>query len=153
AVRQPAWCPGAVTAPVQRDDWQMKCTQEALRIAARQGWEYGRQMTGQLMLQSFRTAVLVFIVSTSCAAADRLQEGRVAIIDISQSLLADSEGRPIRPIFEDLHKSGVLVIGRYFSRCQQYRDGKLWRKRLVDGDPNRSDGEAEAILQNGFAIM
>lgn len=45
------------------------------------------------------------------------------------------------------------MIGRYFSRCQQYRDGKFWRKRLIDGDPKRQDGEAQAILENGFAIM
>lgn len=82
------------------------------------------------------------------------QDGRVAIVDISDSLVADSAGRSVKSVFDELRRSGVLVIGRYFSRCQQHHsDGTLWRKRLVDGDPNRADGEAQAILKNDFAIM
>src|SRR5215813_1287888 len=111
-------------------------------------------MRGQLITQAIGAAIFGSIIS-GYAAADPLQEGRIAIVDISESLVADSEGRPIKPIFEHLRKSGVLVIGRYFSRCQQRypKTGKLWRKRLINGDPTRPDGEAQTILQNGFAIM
>ncbi len=112
------------------------------------------QMTGHVIRQIVGAVIFYSIVS-AYAAADPLQEGRIAIIDVSHSLVANDAGRPIKLIFEDLRKSGVLVIGRYFSRCEQHypKTGKFWRKRLIDGDPNRPDGEAQAILQNGFAIM
>jgi len=110
-------------------------------------------MPRHLIPQVIGAAILASIIS-AYAAEDPLQEGRAAIIDLSESLVADSDGHPIKPIFEHLRKSGVLVVGRYFSRCEQHDSkGRLWRKRLVDGDPNGPDGEAQAILQNGFAIM
>lgn len=104
-------------------------------------------------LSSHLLCAAVLLISFN-TMADPRRDGRIAIIDVSDSLVAGNGGGRHNPIFEHLRNSGVLVIGRYFSRCQQhYRDGTLWRKRLVDGDPRSSNGEARAILENGFAIM
>lgn len=84
------------------------------------------------------------------AVAGPRESGRIAIIDVSKSLIAGKSAEVRGKVFEHLRNSGVLVIGRYYSRCAQKA---FWRKRLIDGDPDSQDGEAQAILRNGFAIM
>ena len=103
------------------------------------------------MLSAFSLALL----TATNAAADRLKDGRIAIIDVSNSLLEEDDGTPITdPPFDQFKEAGVLVIGRYFSRCpQKHEDGSLWRKRLIDGVSKKVDGEANAIREHGFAIM
>ena len=106
---------------------------------------------------SFAALAALFFVANA-HASDSLTDGRIAIVDVSDSLL-DHRSLPRDAVFEHLRNSGVLVIGRYFSRCQQFfKDKKtkknvLWRKRLIDGDRKRPNAEAQAILKNGFAIM
>jgi hypothetical protein len=90
-------------------------------------------------------------LALSAATAEPL---RVAIIDTSKSTIFADDGTPRPELIPHLKKSGVLVIGRYYGRCQQYnKDGSYWRKRLTDGDPRSPRGEAEAILNAGFAIL
>ncbi len=92
----------------------------------------------------------VFSAAISCSSiATPIEEGRIAIIDVSESTVVDQDVK----IFQNLKDSGVLVIGRYFARCQQFRShGQLWRKRLIDGDPTDPAGEARAINAH-FALM
>jgi hypothetical protein len=94
--------------------------------------------------------VVLISLSSGYSVADPLNDGRIAIVDISQSLLSEA-GKPFANRFDILKKSGVLVIGRYFSRC--FQGGSFSRKRLIDGNPKIPDAEANAILSNGFAIM
>lgn len=111
-------------------------------------------MIGNKALGIFGALFLTTFAATP-AGADRLKDGRIAIIDVSNSLVEQDDGTPIRnPPFSQLKDAGVLVIGRYFSRCPQHNDdGSLWRKRLIDGVSNKPDGEASAIIHEGFAIM
>jgi Domain of unknown function (DUF1906) len=89
--------------------------------------------------------------AAQCVAADPVDEGRIAIVDISYSLISE-KGEPDEATFKQLRDSGVLVIGRYMSRCQQFdKQGKLWRKRLVDGPT--ADTEAKAVVAHDFAIL
>jgi hypothetical protein len=98
-------------------------------------------------------ASLIALAGLPPAKADDIKDGRIAIVDISYSLLAE-DGSPDERAFKALHDANVLVIGRYMSRCPQYDDdGKLWRKRLIDGSARHPDAEANAIRERGFAIL
>jgi hypothetical protein len=97
-------------------------------------------------------SVLAF-AGLTLAKADDIKDGRIAIVDISYSLLAE-DGSPDEKTFKALHDANVLVIGRYMSRCPQHdKYGNLWRKRLIDGSTRYPDAEAKAILAENFAIL
>jgi hypothetical protein len=104
-------------------------------------------------LKAALAASLLAFAGLTLANADDIKDGRIAVVDISDNLLA-KDGSPNKKAFKALHDANVLVIGRYMGRCPQHdKDGNLWRKRLIDGSTKYPDAEAKAILDEGFAIL
>ena len=101
------------------------------------------------------TAAIVccVLLTATVALAGPLEDGRIAIIHASQSVLIDSHEKPRPNVLPKLRAAGVEIIGRYLGRCRQGHKGHWrWTVLLAHGGAHRR-AEVNAILDAGFGIM
>lgn len=91
---------------------------------------------------SFFAAILAILLVTTSAPARA--DTRIAIIDTAYDT---------RPFLDRLKDRGVVVIGRYYARCDQPEYGLTEKRMINQGRPSDPGSELAQIFAKGFAVL
>jgi hypothetical protein len=113
----------------------------------------GKSHRKRVLLTGMSLALAGACWAAPVAAAGPLEDGRLAIIHANQSTIIDSQENPRAGLLKQLSDAGVLVIGRYLSRCREDEKGdSRWTKQIIHGGKTQTE-EADAILNAGFRLI